>query len=360
MVIDDDPELREMLRYMLVQAHHEVLQAVDGLDGLRLAWHKQPELILLDVMMPALDGRQVLRRLKSLPETADIPVVLLTAVSAERHVQSLIAGGAADYVVKPFEPHVLLERVDKALARRAIQERESGRQAPERPAILLVARQGWEHSLLSRYLGAHGDVISAGDAAQAISAAHGRPPRAVLIGADLPDMPQADLVRRLRQDRTTADCYLVALVSQEANPPLRARLRGLGFDEVLVSPPSLQDVAEVMDRAMQPRASFSEVRDGVVVLVAVALDTATAVQRLRDVMTDFLESDLSRFVIDLSQLGAETAALQALAPFFHYLMGRGVSVRVVARDPALRQGGLDEEGSPEVFASVDEALAGWC
>lgn len=114
LLIDDDPSLLEILGDYLSHAGHEVETAATGSAGLRAAQTAEPDLVLLDVAMPGLDGWQVLR---SLRETSAVPVIMLTARSDEPEVLRGFALGADDYVVKPFSFAQLEARVRAVLAR---------------------------------------------------------------------------------------------------------------------------------------------------------------------------------------------------------------------------------------------------
>lgn len=115
LVVDDQPDIRLMCRVNLALEGYDVLEAADGETGLRLVREQRPDLVLLDVMMPGLDGWQVLDTLKSEPRTAGIPVVLLTArVQREDEIRGW-SSGASDYLSKPFNPSNLSEVVRRCL-----------------------------------------------------------------------------------------------------------------------------------------------------------------------------------------------------------------------------------------------------
>jgi two-component system phosphate regulon response regulator PhoB len=117
LLIEDDRPLREVLAYNLKQAGYEVLVASDGQDGLLQAQIKSPDLVVLDVMLPVIDGHDVCRRLRADNATRDVPIIMLTAKSEETDELIGFTLGADDYVTKPFSVKVLLERI-KALRRR--------------------------------------------------------------------------------------------------------------------------------------------------------------------------------------------------------------------------------------------------
>jgi DNA-binding response OmpR family regulator len=117
LVIDDDPVILELLRINFEIEGFEVISACDGVEGLERAGADSPDVVLSDIMMPRLDGLQLLTRLKGDPATADLPVVLLSAKAQTAEVERGMALGADDYVTTPFDPLELLDRVHAALQR---------------------------------------------------------------------------------------------------------------------------------------------------------------------------------------------------------------------------------------------------
>ncbi|MCH8182179.1 MAG: response regulator [Proteobacteria bacterium] len=113
LVADDDPLIIRLLEHRLRHRGYDVISAPDGETALDLAIREKPDLILLDGMMPGLDGFEVLRRLKENPETIQIPVVMLTARSQEGDIVNGLTSGAADYMVKPFIPEELIARIQR-------------------------------------------------------------------------------------------------------------------------------------------------------------------------------------------------------------------------------------------------------
>jgi len=111
LVADDDDGLRRLIWTTLGTDHFELLQAIDGEDALRIAREQHPELVLLDVNMPKLDGFEVCRQLKTEPETAGIKVVILSARGADTDRARGREAGADDYFIKPFSPVQLLNKV---------------------------------------------------------------------------------------------------------------------------------------------------------------------------------------------------------------------------------------------------------
>jgi CheY-like chemotaxis protein len=112
LIADDEASIRGLVRVTLEGSSFEILEAADGEEALQVARTEHPKLILLDVMMPRLDGLEVCRRLRDDPFTKDIVVVLLTAMAQDGDRERGLAAGADDYFTKPFSPLALLRKVE--------------------------------------------------------------------------------------------------------------------------------------------------------------------------------------------------------------------------------------------------------
>jgi two-component system, OmpR family, alkaline phosphatase synthesis response regulator PhoP len=123
LVVDDEEDLLELVRYNLAREGYAVTGVGTGEDALKAARKQPPDLIVLDLMLPAVDGLEVCRRLKSDPKTRDIPIIMLTAKSEESDMVAGLERGADDYIAKPFSPRVLSARVKALLRRREQQTR---------------------------------------------------------------------------------------------------------------------------------------------------------------------------------------------------------------------------------------------
>lgn len=116
LIADDDEALQTLVKKVAAGAGYEVLQALDGEAALAAArGQPRPELILLDIMMPRLDGRDVLKRLKADPTTSDIPVIVYSARGEHSDRIIGLELGAADYVEKPFNVELLLRKIEYVL-----------------------------------------------------------------------------------------------------------------------------------------------------------------------------------------------------------------------------------------------------
>jgi DNA-binding response OmpR family regulator len=125
LVVDDEPDALELIQYNLKAAGYEVVTASDGEEALKKARASHPALVILDVMLPEVDGLEVCKALRREPNTATIPIVMLTAKAAEIDRVLGLELGADDYVTKPFSPRELVLRVKALLRRRLPAEPEA-------------------------------------------------------------------------------------------------------------------------------------------------------------------------------------------------------------------------------------------
>lgn len=125
LIIEDEPDIIEVLKYNLEKNHFSVASAASGEAGLKAAGELLPDLVLLDLMLPGIDGLEVCRRLRDDQRTRDIPVVMLTAKGTESDVVVGLTLGADDYIVKPFNTSELMARIKAVLRRTEPREGEA-------------------------------------------------------------------------------------------------------------------------------------------------------------------------------------------------------------------------------------------
>jgi DNA-binding response OmpR family regulator len=118
LIADDDEDIRELVVFRLERSGYDVMAASDGEDAFSLALDRTPDLAVLDVMMPKVDGYELTRRLRNNEATSRMPVILLTARAQEEDIARGFEAGADDYIRKPFSPQELRARVQTLLGRR--------------------------------------------------------------------------------------------------------------------------------------------------------------------------------------------------------------------------------------------------
>jgi DNA-binding response OmpR family regulator len=120
LVVDDDADLIQLISFNLKQAGYSIGTASNGVDAIKKAHSLNPDLIVLDVMMPELDGFAVCELLRRDAQTASIPIMMLTAISSELGRMAALGSGATDFITKPFSPRLLLGRIEDLLKKTSI------------------------------------------------------------------------------------------------------------------------------------------------------------------------------------------------------------------------------------------------
>ncbi|MES2794342.1 MAG: response regulator transcription factor [Bacteroidota bacterium] len=145
LIVDDDPDIVELLEYNLIKEGYEIASANDGLKALEIAPVFKPDLVLLDIMMPKLDGIETAKRLRKIADFKNTFILFLTARSEEYSEVAAFDVGADDYIVKPIKPQALISRL-RALLRRDLQSSQPEKEAELVAGPLIISRKN--HSVL--------------------------------------------------------------------------------------------------------------------------------------------------------------------------------------------------------------------
>jgi two-component system alkaline phosphatase synthesis response regulator PhoP len=117
LIAEDERDIRDLVSFTLQFAGYQVVAAADGQEAVELAIREQPDMILMDVRMPRLSGYEACKRIKAEPSLVDVPVVFLSAKGQDSEIRLGLEAGAQEYVVKPFAPAELVEKVKSLLAK---------------------------------------------------------------------------------------------------------------------------------------------------------------------------------------------------------------------------------------------------
>jgi len=149
LLVEDEQDVAELIRYNLTKEGYDVVMTANGADALRLARERQPDVVLLDIMVPQLNGWEVCRRLKKDPELSTIPVIMVTGRVEEGDKVLGFEVGADDYVTKPFSPRELIARI-RAVVRRGRQADAKEKKANLKAGDLEIDRYRFEVRMKGR------------------------------------------------------------------------------------------------------------------------------------------------------------------------------------------------------------------
>ena len=233
LVIEDDPGAVRLLRTYLEGEGYQVAVATDGESGIAAARMKVPDAIILDVLLPGIDGWEVLRRLKADPALRDTPVVVVTVVDERNVAMSL---GAVDYFLKPVRPEALLARLAQYTFTTKVKV--------GRVRVLAIDDDPAARDLVTNALRPEGfDVVAAASGREGLDLALEDPPDLVICDLLMPDMDGYEVVERLHANEATKDVTILILTGQDLSMADRQRLNG--------------KVAEVVHKGVDPRPAFA-------------------------------------------------------------------------------------------------------
>jgi CheY-like chemotaxis protein len=216
LVIEDDPGAVRLLRTYLEAEGYEVVVAPDGEAGLAAARASVPAAIILDVLLPGIDGWEVLRRLKVDAQLRDIPVVVATVVDERNVAMSL---GAVDYFLKPVRPEALIARLAQYTFTTKVKQRPV--------KVLAVDDDAAARELVVRALAPAGfDVSTAASGREALAMAEENPPELVICDLVMPDVDGYEVVNQLRANPATRNATILILTGQNLSEADRERLNG--------------------------------------------------------------------------------------------------------------------------------------
>ncbi|MEO5568426.1 MAG: response regulator, partial [Gemmatimonadaceae bacterium] len=212
LIIDDDADARALLRRILASDGFRVLEAPDGPTGLAMAADQRPDAITLDVLMPGLDGWEVLRRVRADAAIADIPVIMLSVL----HEQQLaLALGATEYVTKP---------VDRGQLRQLIRRHQLG---PDAGPVLVVEDDVATRQSLRRGLEREGwRVVEAVNGREGLARLAVEAPSLVLLDLMMPVMDGVEFVTEMRRNEAWRDIPVIVITAKDVSPEERSRLNG--------------------------------------------------------------------------------------------------------------------------------------
>ncbi len=206
LVVDDEANIRTLLQQELGEAGYQVIQAADGVEGLRIARREHPDLVIMDLMMPGISGFDAISALRSDEATAHIPVLILSVLEDRERGYRL---GADAYLTKPINAVEVLATVEKLLARAA---RGEGRKK-----ALIIEEDASVTDTLTRVFREKGfDVVSANDGIEGITKALSERPRYIVLGDVLSKINDYEILRTLKCTRETSSACVVVMNRHES------------------------------------------------------------------------------------------------------------------------------------------------
>jgi two-component system cell cycle response regulator len=316
LTVDDSKTIRMIVARAFKTFACEIFEAADGVEGLTAAQQERPDIIILDLTMPIMDGVEMLTKLKADPDLRSIPVVMLTAEAGRDSVLRIAKLGVRDYLIKPFKEELIVERVGRIINLKAKSELTARAKRFDDPLQVLVVDD--KPAIIEQIQAALSDtpwkVQGVSQPGQAVDSCSQVLPDIILVSLSLPEGAGFNLSQMLRANMRTKSIPIVALSVKTASEE-QARAQHLGFNGVITKPIDFDDVRLKITRALSLDTSlkYFQSRDGLLVVMlpanfsqAVAYDITT---HLRHKASEAVDAGVSRVVIDMSQLKAADMTL---------------------------------------------------
>ncbi|CAM2821328.1 response regulator [Rariglobus hedericola] len=310
LTVDDSKTVRIIVKKAFKSYDCDIIEAANGVEGLATAAKESPDVILLDVTMPVMDGVEMLTKLKSDPALKGIPVIMLTAEGGRDNVLKIAKIGVRDYIVKPFKEELLVEKVGRIIDLKPIGD---GAQAKaksifdpasilvveDKPAIVQQIQDGIKHTPWK--------IIGVNTTGEAIDHCSKTPPDVVIISLSLPDEAAFTLFRLLRTNVKTKYTPIFGLVVKTDTTVLQ-QAQQVGFSSIVTKPIEAQDLEAKIAKAMNLDTSerYFATEDNILLMRLPENTTpgvvAEVTQYLKPKTADAVDSGICRVVVDLHAL----------------------------------------------------------
>ena len=246
LIVDDEKDIREIIKISLVQDGYVVVEAHNGRTAVELAKSEKPDLITLDIMLPDIDGFQVAKEIKENPKTAHIPIIILSVLSEDKKEYRQ---GIADYLSKPFRPEDLVETVNKVI--------EGSGHAKKEKTILVVDDEPDVIDIITLCLKEKGFIIeSASNGVEALEKLNILLPHLIIVDIQMPKMNGFELIKRLKQNPMLSSIPVVILTGTYISEEDRKHGLLLGATRYLTKPFKIQNLIQDIEDVLCKRQKY--------------------------------------------------------------------------------------------------------
>ncbi len=366
LTVDDSKTVRIIVKKAFKPYDCEILEAGNGVEGLAVAAKEMPDIILLDITMPVMDGVEMLTKLKADPQLKAIPVIMLTAEGGRDHVLKIAKIGVRDYLVKPFKEDILIEKVGRVIELKPLSEGPAKARSifdpaeilvvEDKPAIVQQIQDGLKHTPWK----IHG-VSTQGEA---IDFCTKTPPDLIMISLSLPEDAAFTLFRLIRTNVKTKYTPVFGLVVKTETGP-QQQAQTVGFTTVITKPIDVAELESKVAKAMNLDTSqryFSV--DGEVLVMRLPENCSQAAiaeitTYLKPKLAEAVDAGHNKAVIDVHQLKSlHMGVIKLLMLAMQTSRDLGVQYVLVGNSAIIAEcKGFEDTKNWSFFDTLDEAKA---
>lgn len=366
LTVDDSKAVRIIIKKAFNSYDVDIFEASNGVEGLAVASKEAPDLILLDVTMPVMDGVEMLTKLKADPLMKTIPVMMLTAEAGRENVMKIAKIGIRDYIVKPFKEEVLIEKAGRIIDLRPIGDTVTKRKGLEdvcrivvvddKAAIIEQIRKGLAHTPW--------EITGCSSTGEAIDLCQKDVPDLIVISLSLPDDAAATLYRLLRSNMKTK--YLPAFgMAVKTALEEQQQAQQLGFSAVITKPIDFSDMESKVAKAINLDTSqrYFAFEEDILIVRLPANTNGTVVNEvsnfLKPKISEAVDNGYYRVIFDVHELkNINMNIIKLLVDAMGTCQDLTLTYSLVGNDQVMSEcRGFEESKDWTFFNSVDEAKA---
>ncbi len=366
LTVDDSKTVRIIVKKAFKSFDCDILEAANGVEGLAVAAKEAPDVVLLDITMPVMDGVEMLTKIKSDPLLKSIPVVMLTAEGGREHVLKIAKIGVRDYIVKPFKEELLVEKVMRIIDIKPLSEANQRTKTifdpadilvvEDKPAIVQQIQEGLKHTPWR----VHG-VSTTGEA---IDFCGRTIPDLVLSSLSLPEDGGFTLFRMLRTNIKTKFTPVFALVVK-TETAAQQQAQQVGFSAIITKPIEFSELESRMAKAMNLDTSlrYFAIEEGTLIMRLPENTTNVTINEVTGYMkakvSGAVDTGVNRAIIDVSLLKAlDMAVIKLLFQFMQSCSEVSIQYVLVGNAVVIKEcKGFEDTKNWTFFETLDQAKA---
>jgi two-component system cell cycle response regulator len=365
--VDDSKMIHSVIGKAFKNYNVELSFAINGVEGLAVATRENPDLIILDVTMPVMDGVETLTKLKADPVLKDIPVIMLTAEAGRENVIKIAKIGIRDYIIKPFTEQLVVERVGRVID---LQPKggETKVKTFDDPANILVVedKPAIIEQIKEAVAGTPWKVIGVSQCGEAIDSASKEIPDVILISLSLPDKAAHNFFQMIRANPRTKSVPIFGLSVKTASDE-QAQAQAIGFNGIFTKPLDLNELNHRLTRAMNLDTSkryFSQ--EGNIQIVKIPKDLNTSVAGelnayIPPKLREMVESGYTKLLLDVSDVVAvDVTVIKIMLQVYQLARDLAIKIRVTGSSDFSNQAkAFEDTKDMEIYADRATALQGF-
>jgi two-component system cell cycle response regulator len=366
LTIDDSKAVRMIVKKAFKEFDLEIPEATNGVEGLAAASKENPDMILLDITMPVMDGIEMLTKLKADASLRHIPVIMLTAEAGKETVLKIAKIGIRDYIVKPFSEDTLIEKVGRVIDLRPISDQEETRKRLTDPLnILLVEdKPAIEEQFKTGFSYDNWKVNCVTSTGEAIDAAQESKQDIIVISLSLPRDQGIELFRILRSNPRNKYTPIFALIVK-TDVHEQSRAQETGFTNIITKPIDFHEVETKIANAANLDTSekyFASEGDYLKIMLP-SNPTTHAINEvnsfLNDKISKAVDSGLKKVVVDVHELEVlNMNVIKLLLDAMKYCMDLTLKYYIIGNDKIEQECRAFEESKGwQIFKSIEDAIS---